>query len=113
MGRITKHTAIVLCFLATLRLGGPAPSIATAGAVSAERRNQLYSYRWVYVSRSLSRDSDVQDIRRITATAAEHGLNGMVLAAGLDSLSLRSGDYIRRLAEVKEICAKNRIEIAE
>jgi len=35
----------------------------------------------------------------------------MVVAAGLDRISLRSSDYLRRLAEVKKICSKNRIEI--
>ncbi len=45
-----------------------------------------YPYRWVYVSRSLHSDSDVVDIKSIVKTASEHGLNGMVLAAGLDRL---------------------------
>ena len=45
-----------------------------------------YPYRWVYVSKSLGRDSDVADIKGIVKTASESGLNGMVLAAGLDRL---------------------------
>ncbi len=70
-----------------------------------------YPYRWVYVSRGLGRDSDVEELRQIVRTAAKHGLNGMVLASGLDRISLRSPDYIRRLHEVKSLCEKNRVEI--
>ena len=53
-----------------------------------------YPYRWVYVSRSLRTDSDVADIEGIVKTASKHGLNGMVLAAGLDR---QPGDYFVRL----------------
>ena len=72
---------------------------------------EVYPYRWVYVSRSLRRDSDVEDIKRIVKTVSEHGLNGMVLAAGLDRLDLQPMDYFRRLEEVKQISKENNIEI--
>ncbi len=70
-----------------------------------------YPYRWVYVSRSLRSDNDVVDIKSIVKTASEHGLNGMVLAAGLDRLDLAPPDYFRRLDEVKRICKERSIEI--
>ena len=46
-----------------------------------------YPYRRIYVSRLLRGDKDVADIKSIVKTAAEHGLNGMVPAAGLDRQS--------------------------
>jgi len=70
-----------------------------------------YPHRWVYVSRSLRSDSDVTDIRSIVTTASEHGLNGMVLAAGLDRLDLQPADYLRRLDQVKQICKQHGMEI--
>ena len=67
--------------------------------------------RWVYVSRGLRRDQDVADIRSIVTTAAAHGLNGMVLSAGLDRLDLQSPDYFKRLEAVKAICREKGVEI--
>ncbi|MEJ2701866.1 MAG: hypothetical protein P8Z79_05430 [Sedimentisphaerales bacterium] len=74
-------------------------------------RGKSYPYRWVYVSRSLHRDSDVADIRNIAEIASESGLNGMVLSAGLDRLDQQSPDYFARLEQVKEICRQNNVEI--
>jgi len=59
-------------------------------------QGKVYPYRWVYVSRGLRKDSDVEEIARIVKAASEHGLNGMVLAAGLDRLDLQPPDYFRR-----------------
>ena len=70
-----------------------------------------YPYRWVYVSRSLRGDKNVADIKSIVKTASEHGLNGMVLAAGLDRLDRRGEDYLTRLEQVKQICKEGNIEI--
>ena len=70
-----------------------------------------YPYRWVYVARSLTKDSDVGDIKSIVKTASEHGLNGMVLAAGFDMLDLQRPTYFRRLEQVKRICREYNIEI--
>jgi len=68
-------------------------------------------YRWVYVSRSLRSDSDVEDIRRIVEKSARAGLNGMVLSAGLDRLTLQPQQYFRRLKEVDSVCRSVGIEI--
>ena len=70
-----------------------------------------YPCRWVYVSRGLHKDQDVEDIRGIVNTAAQHGLNGMVLAAGLDRLDRQPARYLERLASVKRLCADRHIEI--
>lgn len=81
------------------------------GAAFAQDDKQIYPNRWVYVSRGLGADSDVADIRAIAETGAQHGLNGMVLAAGLDRLDLQNQAYFRRLREVKEILDANAIEL--
>lgn len=70
-----------------------------------------YPDRWVYVSRSLGSDKDVADVERIVQTASEHGLNGMVLSAGLDRLDKQSPEYLERLRKVREICEKAHVEI--
>ena len=70
-----------------------------------------YPCRWVYVSRSLRQEDHVQDIERIVQTASEHGLNGMVLAAGLDMLDLQDAAYFARLDKVKQICKDHNVEI--
>ena len=70
-----------------------------------------YPYRWVYVSRSLQRDSDLVDIKNIVKTASESGLNGMVLAAGLDRLDGRDADYFTRLKQIRQLCKQRNFEI--
>jgi len=82
--------------------------LAAAHALAA---GKVYPNRWVYVSRGLHKDSDVADIRDIARTASEHGLNGMVLAAGLDRLDLQPPEFFARLEQVKAICARHKIEI--
>ena len=49
--------------------------------------------------------------RRTECTASEHGLNGLVLSAGLDKLDLQRKDYFARLRQVKKICSEHNIEI--
>ena len=80
-------------------------------AATLRGQRKPYPYRWVYVSRSLREDRHVEDIRRIARTAGEHGLNGMVLSAGLDRLELEPPDYFARLEQVKDICREHRLAI--
>ena len=70
-----------------------------------------YPHRWVFVSRSLRSDGDVTEIERIVKTGAEHGLNGMVLSAGIDRLDRQPPDYLERLRKVKEFCGAKGVEI--
>ena len=70
-----------------------------------------YPYRWVFVSRSLRADADVADIERIVRTGAAHGINGMVLSAGLDRLDRQPEAYFERLGKIKDICAQHGVEI--
>ncbi len=85
--------------------------IFLAGVLSSLCPAKDYPYRWVYVSRSLRSDKDVADVKGIAETASGHGLNGMVLSAGLDRLDKQPGDYFARLEQVKRICKDNKIEI--
>jgi len=68
-------------------------------------------WRWVFVAKNLSRDEHVEQIDRIVQTAAEHGLNGMVLSAGLDTLDLKRPDYFERLERVRRICRRHSVEL--
>jgi hypothetical protein len=109
MANVMKFLTLVL-FLTFL--GSPLARCAeTSGPSGARPAPRVYPYRWVYVSRSLGRDSDVADIKGIVKTAAESGLNGMVLAAGLDRLDQQSPAYFTRLEQVSQICKQNNIEI--
>lgn len=74
-------------------------------------QGKVYPNRWVYVSRSLSSDRDVEDIREIARTAAEHGLNGIALAGGLDRLDLQPPAYFDRLRQLKQICDDYQLEL--
>ena len=82
--------------------------VALAACASAAGE---YPCRWVYVSRGLHKDQDVEDIRGIVKTAAGHGLNGMVLSAGLDRLDLQPAHYLKRLEAVKRMCDEAGVEI--
>jgi hypothetical protein len=74
-------------------------------------QRKVYPHRWFYVSRSLREDRHVEEIRQIARTAAEHGLNGMLLAAGLDRLDLQPPEYFTRLEQVQKLCQQLGIEI--
>ncbi len=91
-------------FSALLTLLAITASITSATAAE-------YPCRWVYVSRPLGNDQDVKDICNIVETASRHHLNGMVLDANLDRLDLQPADYFQRLEQVKQVCARNRVEI--
>lgn len=70
-----------------------------------------YPCRWVYVSKGLHQDRDLDEIRSIVQMAASHGLNAMVLSAGLDHLDRQPAHYFKRLEAVKQMCAEHKIEI--
>lgn len=70
-----------------------------------------YPCRWGYVSRWLNSNRDVEEIRAIVETASRHGLNGMVLDAGLDHLDRQPAKYFERLEQVKQWCVQHRVEI--
>ncbi len=86
-------------------------SAETSNPAGASPTLRSYPNRWVYVSRSLRRDSDVAEIKGIVKTATQSGLNGMVLAAGLDRLDGQSPEYLKRLEQVRQVCKQSDFEI--
>ncbi len=67
--------------------------------------------RWVYVTNNLRTERDLETVREIAKTAAEHGLNGLVLSGGLDSIEKGSAEYIERVRKVKAICGEYKLEL--
>ncbi|TWT83116.1 hypothetical protein CA13_45790 [Planctomycetes bacterium CA13] len=65
---------------------------------------------WVF-GWNLQQDSDVDQITRVLDKAAKHGINGAVMSLGLDSLSIKSADYFRRLDQVQATCRANHLEL--
>ncbi len=72
---------------------------------------RYYPNRWVFVFLGLASDAEVEQIREIAGTASAHGLNGMVLTGGLDSLDRQDAAYFQRLDRVRQIAAENSLEI--
>src|ERR1044071_7186581 len=81
--------------------------LVVLGALPAAK---VFPLRWVYISRGLRSDKDVEEIRQLVKTASDHGLNGIVLAARMDSIDLQPPEYLTRLREVKKIADENRSE---
>jgi hypothetical protein len=71
----------------------------------------VFPLRWVRISSPLRTDEDVEKIRRIARVAGDNGLNGVLLAIGLDSIDLKGPDYLERLEAVKDILKQNRLEM--
>ena len=82
-----------------------------AAVASSAAEKKIYPKRWVYVSKSLRSDREVEDIRQIVQTAAGHGLNGMVLTGGFDRMDLQPPEYFERLKQVKQFCDRLGVEI--
>jgi hypothetical protein len=87
------------------------PLALLTAAVVSWPAEKIYPLRWVYISRSLRSDKDVEDIREIAKTAAGNGLNGILLAARLDTIDLQPPEYFPRLEKVKEIAKQYKLEI--
>lgn len=72
---------------------------------------KVYPDRWVYVSTRLGSDEELDRVEGIAKTASNHGLNGMLLAAGFDELDLKPPDFISRLTHLKKTCDSLKVEI--
>src|SRR5262249_10365281 len=90
-------------------------ALLAAAALSAVRSEsgapRVYPDRWVFVMRAPRTDQDVMEIGRIARDAGQHGLNGLVLSGGLDTLDLQPPEFFRHLDAVKEICRRNHLEL--
>ena len=74
-------------------------------------QNTVYPNRWVYFSRNLGADNDVEDFRVIAQTSAAHGLNGIMLATSFDNFDRQNDNFRRRLSQIKQIAADTPIEL--
>jgi len=68
-------------------------------------------HRWVMVRTHLDGDADVEKIRGIADTAASHGLNGILLGAGLDTLDATRPERLRRLQAVRQLCRERHLDV--
>jgi len=73
--------------------------------------SRVYRDRWVYISTNLDSDQELARVEGIARTAGEHGLNGMLLSAGFDSMDLKSPEFLARLARLKMTCDQAHVEI--
>jgi len=82
-------------------------------AISAcsSSNDHRYPYRWLYASSRLAEDADVERLKGIVQTAADHGLNGILLSCGADRLDMQTEEYVRRLLDLKSFCEERGVEI--
>lgn len=82
------------------------------GGTVATNWGAPYPDRFVWVfGWGLRNDNDVAAITKVLETAAQHGLNGAVLSAGLDSLCQQPPDFFRRLEEVRKVSEQNKLDL--
>ena len=93
-----KRSALLCSFLLAL-------AVPLWGAIPLADR-----FVWVF-GWNLEADSDVPEIVRVLDAAGQHGCNGAVLSAGLDSLSQKSPAFFRRLEQVQQACERNHLEL--
>src|SRR5204862_6395627 len=66
---------------------------------------------WASIARRHRSDHAIEHTRQIARTAAETGLNGVLFAAGLDSIDLQPPEYLTRLEKVKAIFREYHLEL--
>src|SRR5271157_908507 len=74
-------------------------------------QSQGFRDRWVYLSTDLDGDQELERVEGLARTASEHGINGILLSAGFDSMDLKSPESLARLARLKQTCDHLRVEI--
>ena len=72
---------------------------------------EQYADRWFYVSRGMGHDRAVEEIKSLVDVAAKNGLNGMLLACGVESYNFWDEKSRARLAAVKQACDAAKVEI--
>ena len=78
--------------------------------VTTAQQKKIYPDRWLYLNVNFNSDKGLEEASDLIHTAAEHGLNAVVLL-NMDSLSLASPEYLARLVNVKEVADANHMEI--
>ena len=84
---------------------------SAATLAPAQAQTIVYPNRWVYFSRNLSSDRDVEDFRAIAQTAAAHGLNGVMFASAFDNIDRQPAAFRARLTQIKQIADAAPIEL--
>ncbi len=92
------------CFLSFLIVAVFLPALPVKAAAYPDRL--VWVFGW-----SLANDAEVAEVNRLLESAAQHGINGAVLSAGLDALSRRSPADLRRLDEIKKTCDRLKLEL--
>lgn len=71
-----------------------------------------YADRFVWVfGWNLNHDPDLKSMTDLIKTAGEHGLNGAVLSANMDTLCKQPPDYFTRLEALQKACDDNHVEL--
>jgi len=87
-----------------------AATLAASPAAVADASS--WADRWVWIfGFNLEQTDEVARIERILEDGAAHGLNGVVLSAGLDWLPNRSQKFLKGLDRVVEACRKYQLEL--
>jgi Carbohydrate binding domain len=81
-------------------------SVGVARADEPLRDRFVWIFGW-----NLTRNDDVGEISQVLETAGRHGLNGAVASFGLDTLCQKSPQYFSRLEQVKQACARSKLEL--
>jgi len=74
-------------------------------------QSRSFRDRWVYVSTDLDSEQELVRVEGIARTASEHGINGILLSAGFDSMDLKSPESLARLTRLKQTCDHLGVEI--
>ena len=70
-----------------------------------------FGYRWFYVEQGTKSQAAVERLKTLVDTAADHGLNGIVLQASWDNILNWPDDRFVHLQEVKAHCDSRGIEL--
>jgi hypothetical protein len=86
--------------------------LLAAVLLPACKRGEVYPIRWVYLSTGLDSDTELERVKGLIRTGAEHGLSGIYLSSGFDALDLKDEAYLNRLHAVRSFCDSLKMDIA-
>jgi hypothetical protein len=85
--------------------------LITALFSKSSQAREPFTDRWFYVAKNIANDKQLADAMALVDTAASHGLNGMLLSSGFDSLDLVEPKFFQSLKKLKTYCSARGIEI--
>lgn len=92
-------------------LGIAALLLPTVLAAFPAHGSQAFRDRWFYASKNIADDRQLAQLMELVDTAAAHGLNGLLLSSGFDSLDLKKPSYFANVETLKSHCGARGIEI--